>query len=67
MEWRKSTYSANGGTACVETASDDGMIFVRDTTNRHGFELALSAGAWQAFTSKVKSVLPETQPGSGHL
>ena len=35
--WRKSSYSdANGGN-CVETASGDGLILVRDTTDRAGW------------------------------
>ena len=36
MDWRKSTYSSNGGQACVETASDSAIavIMVRDTTDR---------------------------------
>jgi hypothetical protein len=54
MEWRKSTYSnANGGN-CVETASNDGVILVRDTTDRDGGTLAVPAGVWKAFTGTIK-------------
>jgi hypothetical protein len=61
--WRKSTYSdANGGN-CVETASADSVVLVRDTTNRDGGTLALSADAWMVFTSKIKSVLRGSSPG----
>jgi hypothetical protein len=57
MDWRTSTYSnANGGN-CVETASGDGVVMVRDTTNRDGGTLALSAGAWRVFMSKIKNAL----------
>jgi hypothetical protein len=42
---------------CVETASGAGVVLVRDTTNRDGGTLALSADAWIVFTSKIKSVL----------
>jgi hypothetical protein len=59
-DWRKSTYSNGGGNACVETASGNGVVLVRDTTNRDGSTLALSANVWQAFTSKIKSALRET-------
>jgi hypothetical protein len=48
-DWRKSTYSNANGGDCVETASGDGAVLVRDTTNREGCTLALSAAAWQAF------------------
>jgi len=40
--WRKSSYSGGAGNDCVETASGDGMILVRDTTNRDGGTLAFS-------------------------
>jgi hypothetical protein len=53
-EWRKSTYSGGGGGACVETASGQGVILVRDTTNRDGGTLAFPAEAWARFTSKIK-------------
>jgi hypothetical protein len=33
--WRKSSHSANGGTACVEAGHVPGAILVRDTT-QHG-------------------------------
>jgi hypothetical protein len=52
--WRKSSYSdANGGN-CVETASGNGAVLVRDTTDRDGGTLAFTAGAWRAFTADVK-------------
>jgi len=42
---------------------------VRDTTDRDGAMLAVSAAAWQAFTSKIKSVLQghpsEGEPSGG--
>ena len=53
MEWRKSTYSSNGGQACVEVGKD-GVILVRDTTNRDGFTLSVPANAWQRFTDSIR-------------
>jgi hypothetical protein len=32
----------------------DGNVLVRDTTNRDGFTLCVSAGAWLTFTSAIK-------------
>jgi hypothetical protein len=52
--WRKSSYSANGGEACVETASNDGAILVRDTTDRDGGTLAFTAGVWAKFTASLR-------------
>jgi hypothetical protein len=53
-DWRKSTYSNGGGNACVETASGNGVILVRDTADRDGLTLSVPAGAWQEFARKVK-------------
>jgi hypothetical protein len=51
--WRKSSHSSQSGGNCVEVASG-GDIMVRDTTNREGFTLSVSAGAWLKFTSGIK-------------
>jgi len=52
--WRKSSYSGSNGGACVETASADGVILVRDTTDRDGGTLGFSASAWDAFTGGLR-------------
>jgi Domain of unknown function (DUF397) len=54
MDWRKSSYSANGGADCVETASGGGVILVRDTTNRDGGTLAFGASAWERFVGQLR-------------
>jgi hypothetical protein len=54
MDWRKSTYSGANGGSCVETASGDGLVLVRDTTDRDSATLAFTAGAWHAFTANLK-------------
>jgi hypothetical protein len=51
--WRKASYSGNGGGNCVEVASD-GVVLVRDTTDRGGVALAVPACAWQRFTATIK-------------
>ena len=51
--WRKSSYSANGGEACVEAASANGTILVRDTTNRTTATLAFTPSAWATFTATL--------------
>jgi len=52
--WRKSTYSDGNGGSCVETASADGVILVRDTTDRDGATLRVPAAAWQRFADTLK-------------
>jgi hypothetical protein len=54
MDWRKSTYSGSNGGNCVETASDSGVILVRDTTDRGGARLAFSTEAWAEFTASLR-------------
>ncbi len=53
MDWRKSTFSTGNGGACVEVASD-GVILVRDTTNRGGGTLAFGAAAWERFLGTIR-------------
>ena len=57
--WRKSTYSDGNGGDCVETASDAGMILVRDTTDRDGVTLAIPARAWRAFAARLRAEAAE--------
>jgi hypothetical protein len=54
MDWRKSSYSGANGGSCVETASGDGTVLVRDTTDRDGGTLAFTANAWRAFMADMK-------------
>ena len=54
--WRKSTYSSNGGANCVEVANSD-IVFVRDTTDRSGPVLTFTTAAWETFAAKVKAEL----------
>jgi hypothetical protein len=48
MDWRKSSFSGQNG-SCVETASNSGVVLVRDTTNRNGGTLSFTADAWRTF------------------
>ena len=54
MDWRKSTYSGANGGDCVETASGSGVVLVRDTTDRGGLTLSVTAGAWRAFLGTLR-------------
>jgi hypothetical protein len=50
--WRKSSYSTNGGATCVEVAAAD-VVMVRDTTNRDGAVVTVTAAAWSAFLATL--------------
>jgi len=53
--WRKSSYSGGNGGGCVEVASTPDTVLVRDTTNRAGAVLKVSAAAWQRFAASLMS------------
>ncbi|GAB3473827.1 DUF397 domain-containing protein [Amycolatopsis cihanbeyliensis] len=56
-QWSKSSRSSTG-TNCVEIALPDGAhrhVGVRDTKDRTGGTLLLSASAWRAFTRQVRA------------
>jgi hypothetical protein len=53
--WRKSSYSGTNGGGCVEAGvAEQGHVLVRDTTNRGGAVLNVSAKAWQGLTSSLR-------------
>jgi hypothetical protein len=52
--WRKSTYSSDNGGECIETATRDHAVMVRDTTDRDGATLTFTTAAWEEFTTKLK-------------
>jgi uncharacterized protein DUF397 len=54
MDWRKSSYSDASGDSCIETASGQGVILVRDTTDRKGGAPAFGAAAWERFTGSLR-------------
>jgi len=54
LPWRKSSYSANGGSDCVEAGHVPGAVVVRDTKDRDGGALAFSADAWNAFVASLR-------------
>jgi uncharacterized protein DUF397 len=67
MNWRKSSYSGNGGSSCIEVASD-GAVVVRDTTDRTGPVLAFSSAAWLRLVAELKRSLAArpSRPLQGH-
>ena len=54
LRWRKSSHSGNGGD-CVEVGTGlPGEIAVRDSKDRQGPELIVSATAWSQLTEAIK-------------
>jgi hypothetical protein len=53
MNWRKASYS-NGGENCVETASQAGVVLVRDSKDISIPALAFGAESWAEFTNSLK-------------
>ena len=53
--WRTSSYSGSNGGNCIEVAATARAVAVRDSKNAGGPKLAVTAAAWTAFTSQLKS------------
>lgn len=53
IAWRKSSYSGSQAN-CVEVGNTAGLIQVRDTQDRRGPALTVSADAWRRFTTDIK-------------
>ena len=65
LNWRKSSYSGNGGGECVEIGAAPGAVVVRDTTDRTGPMLWFTPAAWRRFADQVKrSLAPGLRLGS---
>ncbi len=57
LNWRKSSYSGNGGGECVEIGASADAVVVRDTAERAGLVLRFTPAAWRRFTGQVKQSL----------
>jgi Domain of unknown function (DUF397) len=58
MQWRKATYSSGNGGNCIEVATADRSILVRDSKDPDGPRLPFGQETWQAFAAQVKSERP---------
>lgn len=60
IRWRKSSYSGNGGSDCVEVGDDTRCVLVRDTQDRTGLVLRFAPDAWRRFADRLKqSLVPD--------
>lgn len=56
LNWRKASFSSNGGAECVEAASHTGTVLVRDSKdNGRGRVHSFTAEAWRAFLVGIKA------------
>ena len=57
VTWRKSSHSGGNGGGCIEVGAHPGArrVLVRDTTDRTGPVLSVTARNWQRFTSQLKA------------
>jgi hypothetical protein len=55
LNWRKASYSSNGGAECVEIGGTPHAVLVRDTQDRAGPMLRFSSDTWRSFTSQIKT------------
>ncbi|HJY72805.1 MAG TPA: DUF397 domain-containing protein [Streptosporangiaceae bacterium] len=55
LQWRKATYSSSNGGNCIEVATADHAVAVRDSKDPAGPRLAFRPHAWKAFTAEVKN------------
>lgn len=53
FEWRKSSWSMNGG-HCIEVTSARRYVLVRDSEAAAGPRLQLSTNAWSLFVREIK-------------
>lgn len=53
-DWRKAARSISNG-ACVEVGAGKTVVLVRDTTDRDGGTLAVTADAWTRFLGSVRA------------
>jgi uncharacterized protein DUF397 len=51
--WRKPRRSGTNGN-CVETASGNRTVFVRDSKNPEGVTLSFTADAWAEFNTSLR-------------
>jgi hypothetical protein len=53
LRWRKSSYSGSNGGGCLEAASNNRYVLVRDTQDRTGPVLRFPLAAWHRFTEQI--------------
>lgn len=55
LRWKRSSYSGDSGTSCVECAADGRVVRIRDSKDRSGRELRVPVVAWSAFVAFARA------------
>jgi Domain of unknown function (DUF397) len=55
VTWRKASYSGDNGGGCVEVATADVLVAVRDSKDPNGPQLSFAPSAWQAFMTRNRA------------
>lgn len=53
VAWFKSSYSTGNGGECIEVATADDVVLVRDSKQATGPMLSVDADAWAAFVEQA--------------
>jgi Domain of unknown function (DUF397) len=53
LRWHRSTRCSSGG--CIDVATDETRVHVRDSTDPSGPVLHFTSTAWQSFIDRIKS------------
>jgi hypothetical protein len=54
LTWRKSTHSGGNGGDCIEVATADTQVAVRDSKDPNGPNLAFATPVWQSFVQRLR-------------
>ncbi len=54
VRWRKSSYSGDNGGNCIEVASAQAAVAVRDSKDPDGAKIVFIPEEWKAFTRRTK-------------
>ena len=64
MNWKKASHSAYNG-SCVEVATAEGSVLVRDSKDPDGPVLSVTPAKWRAFLRDVAAAsLPASPPAA---
>ncbi|MFD9909053.1 DUF397 domain-containing protein [Streptomyces sp. NPDC059063] len=62
LAWFKSSYSGTEGDSCIEVATGQEAVHIRDSKDISGPRLALSPTAWTAFTAYAAATAQRKMP-----
>jgi hypothetical protein len=55
VTWRKSSRSGGNGGGCVEVATTRDQVMIRDSRDKNGLVLAVTAAEWRAFLAGLRT------------